>query len=130
MDMNDVMANGQTVILATQCSGYSNSWEYTLGSSTGYHWHPSNIPCNPGNWSANTWHHIQIATHRDDSGNAYYDWIGFDGQYTDFQGASGINGKNLGWAPGDLLINFQIDGPSKGSGSNTIYTDNLIVWRW
>ena len=82
------------------------------------------------NWSANTWHHIQIATHRDDSGNAYYDWIGFDGQYTDFQGASGINGKNLGWAPGTLLINFQIDGPSKTNGSNTIYTDKLVVWRW
>jgi hypothetical protein len=71
MDMNAVMSNGQTVILATQCSGYSKSWEYTLRSGTGYHWNPSNIPCDPTQWTANTWHHIQIATHRDDSGNAY-----------------------------------------------------------
>jgi hypothetical protein len=131
MDMNAVMTNGQTVILATQCSGYSKSWEYTLRSSTGgYHWNPSNIPCNPQQWTANTWHHIQIASHRDNSGNAYYDWIGFDGKYTDFQNASGPNGKDLGWAVGSLLINFQIDGPSKSSGSNTLYTDKLFVWRW
>jgi hypothetical protein len=131
MDMNAVMTNGQTVILATQCSGYSKSWEYTLRSSTGgYHWNPSNIPCNPQQWTANTWHHIQIASHRDNSGNAYYDWIGFDGKYTDFQNASGPNGKDLGWAVGSLLINFQIDGPSKSNGSNTLYTDKLFVWRW
>jgi hypothetical protein len=130
MDMNAVMSDGQTVILATQCSGYSKSWEYTLRSGSGYHWNPSNIPCDPAQWTANTWHHIQIATHRDNSGNAYYDWISFDGKYSDFQGASGTNGKNLGWAIGTLLINFQIDGPSKQNGSNTIYTDNLFVWRW
>jgi hypothetical protein len=130
MDMNAVMSNGQTVILATQCSGYSKSWEYTLRSGTGYHWNPSNIPCDPEQWTANTWHHIQIATHRDSSGNAYYDWIGFDGKYTDFQDAGGTNGKNSGWAVGTLLINFQIDGPSKQNGSNTVYTDKLFVWRW
>jgi hypothetical protein len=130
MDMNAVMSNGQTVILATQCSGYSKSWEYTLRSGTGYHWNPSNIPCDPGQWTANTWHHIQIATHRDSSGNSYYDWISFDGKYSDFQNAGGTNGKNLGWAIGTLLINFQIDGPSKQNGSNTIYTDKLFVWRW
>ena len=130
MDMNAVMSNGETVILATQCSGYSKSWEYTLRSGTGYHWNPSNIPCDPQQWTANTWHHIQIASHRDSSGNAYYDWIGFDGKYTDFQNASGPNAKDLGWAVGSLLINFQIDGPSKTSGSNTLYTDKLFVWRW
>ena len=130
MDMNDVMSNGQTVILATQCSGYSKSWEYTLRSGTGYHWNPSNIPCDPAQWTPNTWHHIQIASHRDNSGNSYYDWIGFDGKYTNFQNAGGTNGKNLGWAVGDLLINFQIDGPSKQNGSNTIYTDQIFVWRW
>jgi hypothetical protein len=130
MDMNAVMSNGQTVILATQCSGYSKSWEYSLRSGTQRHWVPSNISCDPGQWTANTWHHIQIASHRDNSGNSYYDWICFDGKYTDFQNAGGTNGSDLGWAIGTLLINFQIDGPSKQSGSNTIYTDKLFVWRW
>ena len=81
-------------------------------------------------WSANTWHHIQIASHRDSSGNATYDWVGVDGKYTDFQNATGADALSLGWAKGDLLINFQIDGASKSSGSNTIYTDKLIVYRW
>lgn len=130
MDMNDVMPDGRTVILATQCSSYSNSWEYTLYTNGGFHWHPSNIPCSPKNWSANTWHHIQIATERDGNGNATYDWVSVDGQYSDFQNASGPDAENLSWAVGTLLINFQIDGLSKGTGSNTLYTDQLKVYRW
>ena len=130
LDMNDVTADGKTIILGTQCSTYSKSWEYTLVAGGHPHWHASNIPCDPMKWSANTWHHIQIASHRDNSGNATYDWIGMDGKYTDFQNATGPDSLSLGWAKGDLLINFQIDGASKGSGSNTLYTDKLIVYRW
>jgi hypothetical protein len=130
MDMNDVMPDGQTVILGTQCSFYSKSWEYTYQSGGTFHWHPSNIPCNPETWSAKTWHHIQIASHRDSIGTATYDWVGVDGVYTNFQNASANSSRQLGWALGDLLINFQIDGASKGSGSNTIYTDQLTVYRW
>jgi hypothetical protein len=130
MDMNDVMPDGQTVILGTQCSVYSKSWEYTLQANGGFHWHPSNIPCNPQTWSAKTWHHIQIASHRDNVGTATYDWVGVDGVYSNFQNASGNSSRPLGWALGDLLINFQIDGASLGSGSNTIYTDQLTVYRW
>jgi hypothetical protein len=130
MDMNDVMPDGQTVILGTQCSVYSKSWEYTLQANGGFHWHPSNIPCNPQTWSAKTWHHIQIASHRDNVGTATYDWVGVDGVYSNFQNASGNSSRPLGWALGDLLINFQIDGASSGSGSNTIYTDQLTVYRW
>jgi hypothetical protein len=130
MDMNDVMPDGQTVILGTQCSFYSKSWEYTYQSGGTFHWHPSNIPCNPETWSAKTWHHIQIASHRDSVGTATYDWVGVDGVYSNFQNASANSSRQLGWARGDLLINFQIDGSSKGSGSNTIYTDQLTVYRW
>ena len=130
MDMNDVTPDGKTMILGTQCSSYSNSWEYTLVSGGHPHWHPSNIPCSPLKWSANTWHHIQIASHRDSNGNATYDWVNVDGQYSDFDNATGADLLSLGWAAGDLLINLQIDGLSKTSGSNTIYTDKLKVWRW
>lgn len=130
MDMNYVLPNGQTVILGTQCSMYSSSWEYSLYSGGGFHWHPSNIPCNPTQWSAKTWHHIQIASEVNNSGIATYDWVNVDGQYSDFENASGADAESLGWALGDLLINFQIDGTSKSSGSNTLYTDKLIVWRW
>jgi hypothetical protein len=50
--------------------------------------------------------------------------------YSDFQNATVNSALSLGWAIGDLLINFQIDGANTGSGSNTIYTDKLIVYRW
>ncbi|HTF66241.1 MAG TPA: hypothetical protein VK638_26505, partial [Edaphobacter sp.] len=130
MDMNDVMADGRTVILGTQCSTYSKSWEYTYYSGGSFHWRASNIPCNPKTWTAKTWHHIQIASHRDSNGIATYDWVNFDEQYSDFQNATGNSASSLGWAKGDLLINFQIDGANSGSGSNTLYTDQLIVYRW
>jgi len=53
-----------------------------------------------------------------------------DGVYTDFQNATYDSAFALGWAIGDLLINFQIDGYNSGSGSNTLYTDKLTIYRW
>ena len=89
MDINDVMADGRTVILGTQCSTYSKTWEYTAIVNGRSGWHSSNLPCNPTAWAAKTWHHIQIASHRDSNGVATYDWVSFDGTYSDFQGAVG-----------------------------------------
>jgi hypothetical protein len=129
MDMNQVMSDGRTVILATQCAGGSGTWEFTTISNDGTHWHPSNIPCNPKNWTANTWHHVQIATHRDDSGNVTYDWVNLDGTATNFSNATGPSAENLGWEIGDLLLNFQLDGAGSG-GSITAYLDELTIHRW
>jgi hypothetical protein len=129
MDMNQVMSDGRTVILATQCAGTSGTFEYTTISNGGTHWHPSNIPCNPKNWTAKTWHHVQIATHRDDSGNVTYDWVNLDGTATNFKNASGPSAEKLGWAMGDLLLNFQLDGAGS-SGSITAYIDELTIHRW
>jgi hypothetical protein len=130
MDMNAVMADGRTVILGTQCSTYSKSWEYTYRTNGKGGWHSSKIACDPKKWAANTWHHFQIASHRDANGIATYDWVGVDGVYSNFQNAVGDSAMNLGWQKGTLLINFQIDGANPGSGSNTLYTDKLTVYRW
>jgi hypothetical protein len=130
MDMNAVMADGRTVILGTQCSTYSKSWEYTYRTNGKGGWHSSKISCDPKKWAANTWHHFQIASHRDANGIATYDWVGVDGVYSNFQNAVGDSAMNLGWQKGTLLINFQIDGANPGSGSNTLYTDKLTVYRW
>jgi hypothetical protein len=129
MDMNHTMANGVTVILGTQCASGSGTWEYTLVSG-GTHWHPSNIPCHTKDWTANTWHHIQIATHHDSNGFATYDWVNVDGHYSLFKGASGLSAESLGWGRGGLLLNFQLDGSSRGSGSITTYIDSMTVYRW
>jgi hypothetical protein len=129
LDMNQVLADGRTVIFGTQCSSYSQTWEYTIVSS-GTHWKSSNIGCNPKNWTANTWHHIQIASHRDNGGVVTYDWVNFDATHSDFKNATGNSAEALGWAKGDLLINFQLDGAAKDSGAITAYVHKLTVLRW
>ena len=130
MDMNHVTAGGRTVILGTQCSSYSGTWEYVYTSGGGPHWHPSNIKCDPRTWAANTWHHVQIATHHDGNGVATYDWVNVDGTYTNFQNATAQASLALGWSKGDIIINFQLDGTSKNSGEMVAYMDKLQVVRW
>jgi hypothetical protein len=129
MDMNQVMEDGRTVIFGVQCAAHSKSWEYTYVDRSGAHWHPSNIHCNPHDWGTKKWHKIQIASHRDDGGNVTYDWVNFDGVYTDFENARVNAAQALRWTPGELLLNFQIDGARK-SGVMDAYLNNLAVYRW
>jgi hypothetical protein len=130
MDLEQVLANGMTVFMATQCSGYAGSWEWTYVSSGKDHWHPSNIPCNPHSWAAKKWHHVQIAVHRNNSGVVTHDWISFDGVQQNFVNATGFAGKYLNWAEGSLVLNLQPDGASADNGHMTVYLDKLHVYRW
>jgi hypothetical protein len=129
LDMNQVISNGKTVIFGTQCSTYSKTWEYTVNTG-GSHWKSSNIGCNPRTWAAKTWHHVQIASHRDSSGNVTYDWVNVDGAHHVFNNAKGNSARSLGWEKGTLLINFQLDGYNHGSGSITSYIHKMTVFRW
>lgn len=129
LDMNQVMSNGATVIFGTQCSSYGGKWQFTTTSGGSSHWHSSNIPCNPKTWAANTWHHVQIASHRS-GGVVTYDWVNVDGKHSVFSGATGTSALQLGWAHGDLLINFQVDGANSGSGSITSYIHKMTIFRW
>jgi hypothetical protein len=130
LDMNQVMSNGKTVVYGTQCSSYTKTWEYTIASGNSYHWKSSNVGCNPKTWAAKTWHHVQIASHRDGSGNVTYDWVNVDGAHKVLSGAYGNSARSLGWAKGDLLVNFQLDGANSGSGSITAYIHKMTIFRW
>lgn len=129
LDMNQVKSDGATVIFGTQCSTYTKTWEYTYVSG-GAHWKSSNIACNPRSWAAKTWHHIQIATHRNNNGDVTYDWVNVDGTHSVFKNATAFSAEKLGWAKGDLLINFQLDGYNTGGGSITAYAHGVTVFRW
>ncbi|HTW25179.1 MAG TPA: hypothetical protein VMD78_16375 [Candidatus Baltobacteraceae bacterium] len=130
MDLNQVMANGQTVIFGFQCDGYNGVWDYTTnsGSASKYNdtWVRTKQSCNVRNWSRNAWHHIQVSYSRNSSGTVTYHTVWLDGT------AQAINGTAysafaLGWAP-SIVTNFQVDG--LGAGSDTMYLDKLTVYRW
>ena len=130
IDMNQVVANGDTVIYGFQCDGYSGTWDYTENagspSSPNDKWVHSSAACNVRNWSQETWHHIQISYSRDDSGNVTYHSVWLDGVESKIN-ATVPSSFALGWSS-VLLTNFQIDG--LGSGSNTVYLDDLTISRW
>jgi hypothetical protein len=128
LDMNQVMSDGKTVIYAFQCSGNSGQWEYSTIEDNSPHWHTSGLPCSPRKWAANKWHHIQIASHRNSSGDVTYDWVNLDGDYKTVN--KGGNGAiELHWSPGDLNLNFQMDG-DQSRGSVKMYADKLIIYFW
>jgi hypothetical protein len=133
MDMNQVIANGETVIYGFQCDGYSGTWDYTTNLGTPskphIHWEHSNVVCpDPKTWTPNTWHNVQVSYYRDDAGNVTYQSVVLDGEQTDLIGAAGNSAFRLGWGP-TLLTNFQIDGRGD-NGSVIAYVDNLTISRW
>lgn len=130
MDMNQVMANGQTVLYGLQCDSWTGTWDYTANTGTATNpvdtWLHSSAACNPHNWSANTWHHVQASYSRDNAGNVTYQSVWLDSVESPIN-ATVPSAFALGWAP-VLLTNFQVDGLN--SGSNTVYLDNLSISRW
>ena len=131
MDMNQVIGNGQTIIYGFQCDGYTNTWDYTTNAGSPENpvdqWVHSSVPCNPRNWTRNTWHHVQIAYSRDDNGNVTYKYVTLDGVQKNIN-ETVPSAFALGWGP-TLLTNFQIDGLG-GYGTANTYVDKLTVYRW
>jgi len=131
MDLNQVLDNGQTVIYGFQCDGYSGTWDYTENAGTPQNpddeWVYSTATCNVSNWTTKKWHHIQIASSRDDLGNVTYESVWFDGAQSVIN-QTVPSAFALGWSP-VLLTNVEVDG-SGNSGSSTVYLDDLTVYRW
>lgn len=130
MDMNQTMPNGQTAIFGFQCDGWNGTWDYTKNAGTPQVpidvWVKSNQSCNPRSWSTNTWHHVQVAYSRDNSGNIDYQTVWLDDVPQSIN-ATVNSAFALGWAP-SLLTNFQVDGIA--TGQTTVYMDNLTIYRW
>jgi hypothetical protein len=132
LDMNQVMANGQTVIYGFQCDGWSGTWDYTANAGTpaAYidEWLHSAQPCNIQNWTQNAWHHVQIEYARDDNGNVTYQSVWLDNVEQDLN-VTVPSAFALNWGP-TLLTNFQIDGGTAAQSTSTIYLDELTIYRW
>ena len=133
MDMNQVLANGQTVIFGFQCDGWSQTWDYTAntGSSpTSYknQWLHTNQTCNPKKWSTNAWHHVQVSYSRDNSGNVTYKSVWLDGVEQDVN-ITANSVFALGWGS-SLITNLQIDGMTALPGTAIVFLDNVTIYRW
>jgi hypothetical protein len=130
MDMNQTMANGETVIFGFQCDGWNGTWDYTInaGSATSPidKWVYTSQKCNPASWSTNTWHHVQVSYSHTSAGSVHYNTVWLDGVAQTLN-VTGFSGFSLGW-DSSLVTNFQVDG--RGSGTATVYLDNLVVSRW
>lgn len=130
MDLNQVTSNGETIILSTQCSGEIGQWEYGDSVGSHDHWKSTGIACNPKDWAANVWHHVQIGEHRDTNGFVTHDYVILDGAYHAFKNATLESAHFLGWGTGDLNTQFQIEGSSSKSGTVTAYIHKLTIYRW
>jgi hypothetical protein len=130
MDLNQTMANGQTAIMGFQCDGYSGTWDYTENAGTPTHptdhWLHSGAKCNPRSWSRDAWHHVQVEYSRTSAGVVTYKAVWLDGTKQTI-GKTVKSAFALGWGP-SLNTNLQVDG--LGSGSVTVYMDDLIIYRW
>lgn len=132
MDMNQVIANGDTVMYGFQCDGDHGTWDFShnkgsLGVS-GITWGHSQAPCDPAKWTTNAWHHVQISYSRDEPGNVTFKGVWLDGVEAPI-GVTVPSAKALDWKVGDLLTNFQIDGVG-ASGNSVVYLDDLTIYRW
>jgi hypothetical protein len=132
MDLNQVMDNGQTVIYGFQCDGYAGTWDYSKNAGTPEkqkgEWVRSKAACDPRQWSANTWHHVQIEFSRDDAGKVTYESVWLDGKEEKIN-ATAASAYALGWGSSNLVTNFQVDGRG-ASGKSTVYLDEFTVYRW
>jgi hypothetical protein len=131
LDVNAVMANGETVLLTTQCAGIEGVGKWEAGYTSGRydHWWASGPKCDPRTWAPNVWHHIQIGMHRDANGVVTHDWVTFDGTQHAW-GYTRESARAIGWAPGVINVQFQIEGNNKTSGALTAYLHKLTVYRW
>ena len=129
-DVNQVTSTGETVILGTQCSSLTGTWESAYTDGHYDHWWSSNVKCNPHNWAANQWHHVQIGMHRDNSGVVTHDWVNLDGAHYTFNEAPRPSFQKLGWPAGVLVVNYQIEGESAESGSVRSYIHKMTIYRW
>jgi len=129
LDINQVTSDGVTHILSTQCAGAVNSWEVGDTVGTSAHWESINIPCNPANWQANVWHHVQIGEERGTGSAVILDWLILDNQYYPLNVVRN-SALSLDWAQGVVNTQFQIEGSSTRGGAVTAYVHNFTVYRW
>jgi hypothetical protein len=142
-DMNQgIPSNGDDylVVYGIQCNLSKNVWQYTDYSSGSGERVDTNVACSRSTWTANKWHHLQLYYQRDGL-MSVFNSITVDGDYKEFLNETGAHPTahpesddyhDDGWAPGIMVLNFQIDslGSAYSSGAVKAYMDSVTVDRW
>lgn len=141
LDINHSLGDGFLYVLGVQCfvnqANGNGVWQVSPNGSS---WNTSNATCSNSQFSAGTWHHVQIQSHHDDSGNITYDAVAVDGSTQSFStchdhttgNAISCTGTRLSasWDP-TIGPNFQLDGGNgHSSGSITVYVNQLTIYFW
>jgi hypothetical protein len=131
-DVNQVMADGKTVLMGVQCDGYSGLWAYTVNKGSASSPRPawvgkSGTSCNPRSWSQHKWHHVQASFYRSSTGTITYNSVWLDGKENKLN-VQAFGAADLGWDP-VIQTQFQVDGLGS-SGTVTAYLDSLTVSAW
>jgi hypothetical protein len=130
LDLNQTMANGQTVFMGIQCDGYTGTWDYTenLGTASNPkgHWAHSGSPCNPRTWKRYAWHHVQASFSRTTTGKITYKTIYLDGAAHTLN-RTVFGARDSGWG-NVMMTQFQID--SLDTSTITAYLDDLTIYHW
>jgi hypothetical protein len=67
--------------------------------------------------------------HRDASGALTHDWVNLDGTHYNWN-YTRESAQFLGWEPGVIDVQYQIEGANKASGSVTSYIHKMTIYRW
>lgn len=149
LDTNWVDPNGNPLIFGMQCVHSTGTWEFSTEDANnnttwrdpiGTGW--TQAPCDPQSWTTNStpdgWHHVELAYHRDNSGDVIYDYIVVDAHYTTLSNGwygygtyqPQLHGDGP-WNPGDLVLNFQVDGIDNNGNEATaaVYADGMEMIR-
>jgi hypothetical protein len=131
-DVNQVMQNGQTVMIGVQCDGYSGLWDYTVNKGSASQPKPawvgkSGTSCNPRSWSQNKWHHVQASFYRSSTGTVTYNSVWLDDVEIKLN-VQAFAAHDLNWDP-VIVTQFQVDGVGS-SGTVAAYLDNLTISMW
>ena len=143
-DLNQVLANGDTVIFGTQCVFDSGHWQYTTNTGTPAHpidtWNTSSATCSKSDFSVGSWHHVIVSFKRASActpstwqGNCTVTYVSVkvDANLQTFTGAhSGPDEFTLaGWPVGGLIVNIQVDGDKAAAGHSMDFFADVFTVR-
>ncbi len=137
LDHNHVLLNGDTVILATQFSGASNTVEVGTVSdpdtaAAGTLWKPSKATgFDPRKaFQPNVIYDIYIGVHRNAQENYWCDWVCVNNVLTRVDFSAGKAAQRLGWPAGLRQIQYQLDGANDGGGVMEDWIHGLDLIHW